>query len=433
MNSNSLMGVYPIFFCFKHDFCKKACNKCPFSPAQMKKRKTMEKTEEYTDLLEEIALYGTPQRVDGVTKDDTFLIIKQTLVYMKNFIHAENPTHSISKTSIDACTNNHDLCSYWALSGECEENPSYMVTKCAPSCQSCHKIDFNVRCPPRPDDAKPGLTPGDLNLVFENIVKVAPGNATEEGRKAAGEGLVQDDGTPYYTVNIHSLPQSKAAQPNSEGLVAVDKERDLSEDPWVLTFDNFLTDEECDHLIQLGYKFGYKRSRDVGKETVDGSFDNKESTSRTSENAWCSDKEGCRSDPIVQRILDRLKTATGIPTENYEDLQLLKYEPGQFYRVHHDYIPHHKDRHAGPRILTFFLYLSDVEEGGGTGFKDLDITVTPKKGRALLWPSVLNNDPMEKDGRMRHEALIVGEGTKFAANAWIHMYEFVEAHKNGCA
>jgi hypothetical protein len=68
-----------------------------------------------------------------------------------------------------------------------------------------------------------------------------------------------------------------------------------------------------------------------------------------------------------------------IPPENSEDLQILKYEVGQFYNTHHDYIPHQKDRQCGPRILTFFLYLSDVEAGGGTDFPDLGITVNPKR------------------------------------------------------
>ena len=60
------------------------------------------------------------------------------------------------------------------------------------------------------------------------------------------------------------------------------------------------------------------------------------------------------------------------------------------YNTHHDYIPHQKTRQCGPRILTFFMYLSDVDAGGGTDFPDLGITVMPKKGRALLWPSVYN-------------------------------------------
>jgi len=45
----------------------------------------------------------------------------------------------------------------------------------------------------------------------------------------------------------------------------------------------------------------------------------------------------------------------------------------------------------------------------------------PKKGRAVLWPSVYNAKPMDVDGRTEHQALPVNAGTKFGANAWIHM------------
>lgn len=42
-------------------------------------------------------------------------------------------------------------------------------------------------------------------------------------------------------------------------------------------------------------------------------------------------------------------------------------------------------REEGVRILTVFLYLNDVEEGGGTDFPKLGITVEPKKGKAVIW------------------------------------------------
>ena len=58
-------------------------------------------------------------------------------------------------------------------------------------------------------------------------------------------------------------------------------------------------------------------------------------------------------------------------------------------------------------MLTLFLYLNDVEEGGGTHFPLLDITVQPKKGSALLWPSVVDDDIEKKDFRTDHEALPV--------------------------
>lgn len=82
--------------------------------------------------------------------------------------------------------------------------------------------------------------------------------------------------------------------------------------------------------------------------------------------------------------------------------------------------------------MTFFLYLNDVEEGGGTNFPQLDITIMPKRGRALLWPSILNSEPMSKDGRTVHEALDVKKGMKYASNAWIHMYDYMAPQKTGC-
>jgi 2OG-Fe(II) oxygenase superfamily len=62
-----------------------------------------------------------------------------------------------------------------------------------------------------------------------------------------------------------------------------------------------------------------------------------------------------------------------------------------------------KNLACGPRILTFFLYLSDVEEGGETNFPVLGISVKPKKGKALLWPSVKNEDLLQHEPRTLHE------------------------------
>jgi prolyl 4-hydroxylase len=67
--------------------------------------------------------------------------------------------------------------------------------------------------------------------------------------------------------------------------------------------------------------------------------------------------------------------------------------------------------------MTFYLYLNDVEAGGGTNFNQLGITVTPRRGRAVLWPSVLNDKPSQQDGRTTHQALPVEKGIKYGANA----------------
>lgn len=120
-----------------------------------------------------------------------------------------------------------------------------------------------------------------------------------------------------------------------------------------------------------------------------------------------------------------------IPSNNYESFQLLNYGPNQFYRSHHD-SSMRDDTPPGPRILTFFLYLSDVEEGGETHFNKLGLSVKPKKGRALVWPSVIDKDPTFWDSRMYHEAKDVIKGEKLAANHWIHLNDYVTPNKWGC-
>ncbi len=91
---------------------------------------------------------------------------------------------------------------------------------------------------------------------------------------------------------------------------------------------------------------------------------------------------------------------------------------------------------CGVRILTLFIYLNDVEEGGGTSFPLVNdrkgIVVQPKKGWAVLWPSVLDHAPESKDGRTEHEALPVLKGLKYGANAWIHSRDFKTAFAMNC-
>lgn len=102
------------------------------------------------------------------------------------------------------------------------------------------------------------------------------------------------------------------------------------------------------------------------------------------------------------------------------------------FQTHNDYIGHQLNRAEGVRILTFFLYLNDVEAGGGTNFPRLDITVMPKRGKAVLWPSVLNDRPHQQDKRTDHQALPVEKGVKYGANAWLHQRNFKEPYERGC-
>ncbi|KAL3915536.1 MAG: hypothetical protein SGARI_008161, partial [Bacillariaceae sp.] len=180
--------------------------------------------------------------------------------------------------------------------------------------------------------------------------------------------------------------------------------------------ENVATESECQEMIEMGAARGYERSQDVGEKKFDGTYAAKQQDTRTSHNTWCLDE--CYKHTDHQTTIKRVENITGIPDTNSEYWQFLQYEEGQFYAEHHDYIPFHLERSQGVRILTVFLYLNDVEEGGGTHFSQLGITVQPKRGRVVIWPSVHDHDPNKKDPRTHHEALPVKKGIKYGANAW---------------
>ena len=105
----------------------------------------------------------------------------------------------------------------------------------------------------------------------------------------------------------------------------------------------------------------------------------------------------------------------------------------QFYRRHTDHIEYQNQQAQGPRLLTFFIYFNEVERGGGTFFPNLNgLTIYPKKGRVLIWPSIIDDGVWSDDFRTVHEAMEVESGQKFAANAWIHMRDFQTPFVKGC-
>jgi hypothetical protein len=225
--------------------------------------------------------------------------------------------------------------------------------------------------------------------------------------------------------------------------------------PWVLLIDDFLTEEETTRLVELGRKEGYTKSSirddnideddldedDLGEDDLDeddlgeddyGFYDDDDDnesekeaeteTTRSSSTAWCQSST-CKNDEVYKDVVNRVHELVGMGPSLTEDLQLLHYDVGELYGNHHDYY-HLPDaakwRQDGGRILTFFLYLNDVEGGGETDFPRLNLTVTPKRGRVVLWPSVLDRNPLKLDWRTEHAALEVTNGVKYGANLWFH-------------
>jgi hypothetical protein len=222
----------------------------------------------------------------------------------------------------------------------------------------------------------------------------------------------------------------------------------LSESPRVFLIDNFLTEEEITYLVEHAQGRLERSHVGIGKET----FHNQ----RTSKTAW--DTGSKISMGIQHRGYDLVRMPWDKSTT--DAVQVIRYEKGQMYLLHTDYfkVGYANLDSSQPggtnRIVTIFMYLSDVDAGGGTLFphskhhgevqddrvilnppanleKEIHeenkkmaqcnladaLQVHPKRGRAILFYNQLPDGTL--DIKAEHGGCPVAEGHKWAANVWI--------------
>ena len=77
--------------------------------------------------------------------------------------------------------------------------------------------------------------------------------------------------------------------------------------------------------------------------------------------------------------------------KSYEPVQFLGYPPGGHYKAHNDGESfNHETRQwesIMPRDVSFLFYLNDQYGGGELEFPDLGLTIKPKKGMMIAFPS----------------------------------------------
>jgi prolyl 4-hydroxylase len=203
----------------------------------------------------------------------------------------------------------------------------------------------------------------------------------------------------------------------SNRLLALDREVDLLfvlQQPRVLLLGNVLSDEECDAIVE---HCDSRYTRSTVTNEVDGASTVHQG--RTSEMAFIQRGEA----GVADRVDRRLSALANWPVECSEPFQLQKYGATQEYRPHFDWLNPDSTGHrshlqrGGQRLATFILYLSDVEQGGGTAFPSIGLEVFPKKGNALFF---LNTDANHQpDQQTLHAGCPVVKGTKIIANKWL--------------
>lgn len=183
---------------------------------------------------------------------------------------------------------------------------------------------------------------------------------------------------------------------------------------FVHTLEDCLPSEDCAAIIAAAEQ----------KLAPSGLLGTQRDNYRTSSGAWLSPGDATSAqNKLRQLVID----FTGLPREHQENIQVLRYEPGQEYRAHQDFwhpgTDYYDDQMArgGQRAWTVMLYLNEVSEGGGTRFPDLGIDVLPKTGKLLAWQNTIGG---ELNYASLHAGLPVVEGTKWVAVTWVREQPF---------
>jgi hypothetical protein len=92
---------------------------------------------------------------------------------------------------------------------------------------------------------------------------------------------------------------------------------------------------------------------------------------------------------------------------NIADVSLLRYEPGEFYLRHIDAAD---SQLCAMRQVSFVVYLSDDFSGGNTYFPRQMVSIVPKKGSAVIFPSGITHP---------HEAQSISSGVKYVIVGWL--------------
>lgn len=178
---------------------------------------------------------------------------------------------------------------------------------------------------------------------------------------------------------------------------------------------NFLSNEECDLIIELS------KSNLTPSKLYNQGADIYDINSRSSDQAWIYDRDNVTIDKISKRISDYTKTHG----KHQEALQVVKYNKGGFFKPHYDACEGSYEYckemigNYGNRLCTLLIYLNDDYEGGATVFPNINKSVKPEKGKAILFYNA------DKNGDVIHESLHGGEpvknGVKWIANKWIRL------------
>ena len=238
-----------------------------------------------------------------------------------------------------------------------------------------------------------GYDPRQSRSIVADVLKLSLAALNASTSKAAPKGLrTQHPEAPSVQVEGHTINVSACV-----------------DEPPLRVLEGLLGDTECARLIELA------RPRLQRALTVDDDGKQQIDQRRTSEGMFFTLGEL----PLIRQIERRLAGLLGVPVSHGEGLQVLHYLPGQEYQPHFDWFDPELagfetiTRDGGQRIASVVMYLNTPEQGGGTAFPELGLTVTARRGSAVYFAYEGG------DRSSLHAGLPVLRGEKWIATKWL--------------
>lgn len=177
-----------------------------------------------------------------------------------------------------------------------------------------------------------------------------------------------------------------------------------SEAPRVVFFRQLFSPAECKFVLQSAEalyqpSMVYNAQRQLVRDPI-----------RTSDSAvlhWLVE------DPALHALLRRVAKATGTDVTWGEACQVLRYQPGQEYKPHFDFVRAAENQ----RSVTALVWLNDQFQGGETHFLRTGAKLRGEPGDCLAFWNALDDGSV--DPLTEHAGLPVKRGTKLLFNRWI--------------
>ncbi len=191
------------------------------------------------------------------------------------------------------------------------------------------------------------------------------------------------------------------------------------ERPVIAVLEGVLTHAECDELTA---RCAERLQRSTTVDPVHGTHE--VIPTRSSDGTFFP----VNADAFIARLDRRIAALMNWPLERGEGLQILRYRRGGQYTPHFDFFPPAEPGSAaalatgGQRVASLVMYLNDVEDGGGTVFPELGLTVLPKKGSAVYFEYC--NSRGQVDPLTLHGGLPVLKGEKWIATKWMRQRRY---------